>query len=131
MKDFPKVGGWMSAPEWWVIALPALAAVGALIGVLYSYIKNLFDIKKAQLDIEKAKLELEKLKLEPNKIELETEKLSDDRADRHSRIVRPTASDIEKYVRGPAPPPRPPASYSPSRSGCLVGALAALLGLRR
>lgn len=119
----------MSAPQWWVIAVPAVAAVVTAIGFLFAHVKSLYDIKKAQLDIEKAKLELEKLKLEPQKIELETEKLSDDHDERHSRIVRPTAREIERY--GPPQGLRPPASYSGSRGGgcCLVGVIALLLVL--
>lgn len=87
----------MSAPEWWVIALPALLVVAAIIAGLYANVKVLHDIKKTQLDIQKSILELEKLKLDMEKTGLETNKLRADLAERERRIVEPSAQEIAGY----------------------------------
>jgi hypothetical protein len=92
----------MSAPEWWVIALPALLVVAAIIGGLYANVKTLYDIKKTQLDIEKAKFELQKLKLDAEKIALETQKLRSDIADKDKHVVVPTDAEMERFIGTPS-----------------------------
>lgn len=109
----------MSAPEWWVIALPALLVVAAIIGGLYANVKILHDIKKTQLDIQKSILELEKLRLDTDKSALEIQKLTGDLEDREHRIIKPTAVEVTRFTIPPTPP-RPPRSGLQYRSSTSI-----------
>src|SRR5688572_28804944 len=73
----------MSAPDWWVIAVPTLTVVVAVVVGVYANVKTLHDIRKTQLDIEKTKLELQKLRA--------------DLAEKDKRIVIPTDDDVRNY----------------------------------
>ncbi len=75
----------MSAPQWWVIALPVLSIVLIAIVGLYANVKLLLEIKKLQIEQEK--------------IRFETEKLRHDLYERERRIHQPTDEELRQYMR--------------------------------
>ena len=67
----------MPAPEWWLIALPALSIVTAIVAGIYANVKLLLEIKK---------------------LTLETERLRHELAERDRRIHQPTDEELRRFL---------------------------------